>query len=294
MVLKRTLGEKMFDFFNVCFMLLIIFITLYPMMYVVFASLSDPNELSKHLGMLWRPLGFTLNGYELVLANENIITGYKNTLFYVVFGTAANLLMTSLGAYVLSRKWFMLRNPILLMITFTMFFSGGIIPLFLILNSIGLINTRLAMIIPNVISVWNLIVMKTSFEAIPAGMEESAKIDGANDFIVFAKIILPLSLPIIAVMGLFYGVANWSEWFSAVMYLKDRELFPLQLFMREILILSNDAETMRSMVMSGETEAYSKLVKYCTIIVSTVPILLVYPFIQKYFVKGIMIGAVKG
>lgn len=293
MKFKRSLGEWTFDFINTCIMVLLMIAAIYPVLYVLFASFSMPAQLDKHVGILLKPLGFTLEGYKLILNNNNIITGYENTLFYVIVGTAVNLIMTALGAYALSRKGFLLRNIILFLITFTMFFSGGIIPLFLILKDMGMINTRWVMVLPGAISVWNLIVMKTSFEAIPVSLEESAKIDGANDIIVLFRIILPISIPIMAVMALFYGIGHWNSWFNAVLYLRSRSLYPLQLFMREILILNNDTNTMRDFA-TGQSESYSKLVKYCAIIVSTIPVLMVYPFLQKYFVKGIMIGAIKG
>lgn len=296
MVGKRTIGEKIFDSMNVIFMIFMMIICAYPMLYVLFASISDPSALSQHQGILYRPLGFTLKGYKLVLDNPNITMGYVNTIFYVVVGTAVNLLVTSIGAYVLSRKNLFWGSLIMFMITFTMFFGGGLIPYYLTIQKLGLLNKRLALIIPGAISTWNLIVMRTSFMSIPDSLEESARIDGANDFTILFRIILPLSKATLAVMALFYAVGHWNGWFNAMIFLRDRKLFPLQLFLREILI-SNDTNTMQritDMSQLGEQDLYKSLVQYCTVIVATVPILFIYPFLQKYFVKGVMIGSIKG
>jgi len=270
---------------------------------VLFASFSEPLELMKHRGLLMKPLGFTVNGYILVFKNPNIINGYINTLFYVIVGTALNLLLTSMGAYALSRRNILWKNAMMFCITFTMFFGGGLIPTYLLVKSVGLINTRWALIIPGLIGTYNLIIMRTSFAAIPDSLEESAKIDGANDFTVLFKIIMPVSKAVLAVILLFYAVGHWNAWFNAMIYLRDRKLFPLQLILREILI-SNDLQSMsrtggqaaEAMTQANADTVYLSrvLVQYCTIIVATVPILLLYPFVQKYFVKGVMIGSLKG
>jgi putative aldouronate transport system permease protein len=294
MKIKNTVGGASFDVFNILFMIIMILVTAYPLLYVAFASLSVPSELDKHMGPLLYPLGFTLEGYKRVFGFPHIAVGYRNTAFYVIAGTTLNLVMTSITAYALAKKGYIFRTPILMMVTFTMFFSGGMIPTFLILKQLAITDTVWAMIVPGAISVWNMIVMKTSFEAMPPGLEESAKIDGANDIVVFLKIALPLSLPVVAVMTLFYAVTHWNAWFNAVLYIRNRNLYPLQLFMREILIQNNETETARDMITSADSEMYAKLVKYCSIIVSTVPVLAVYPFLQKHFVKGVMVGAVKG
>ncbi|WP_129724922.1 carbohydrate ABC transporter permease [Xylanivirga thermophila] len=296
MINKRTTGEKVFDVINVIIMILLMISCLYPMLYVLFASISDPKILSQHRGILLKPLGFTLKGYDLVFSNPNISSGYINTIFYVIIGTAINIFMTSLGAYVLSRRNLYWRKLITFLITFTMFFGGGLIPYYLLVQKLGLINTRAAMIIPGAVSTWNLIVMRTSFLSIPDSLEESARLDGANDFTILFKIILPLSKATIAVMTLFYAVGHWNEWFNAMIFLRDRDLFPLQLILREILI-TNDTKDMTIITDAsqlGEQDIYKSLVQYCTIIVATVPILFIYPFLQKYFVKGVMIGSVKG
>lgn len=296
MVGRRTAGEKIFDIINVMIMILLIVICIYPLLYVLFASFSDPVRLTQHRGFMWKPLGFTFKGYELVFKNPNILSGYANTIFYVVAGTAVNLLMTSLGAYVLSRKDALLVNPMMFLITFTMFFSGGLIPSYLLIQKLNLVNKRAVMIIPGAISTWNLIVMRTSFMSIPDSLEESARIDGANDFTILFRIILPLSKAVLAVMTLFYAVGHWNAWFNAMLYLRKRNMYPLQLILREILII-NDTSTMQT-VQTGtdmlHEDIYRPLIQYSTIIVATVPILCIYPFLQEYFVEGVMIGAIKG
>lgn len=293
MIIKKSIGEKIFDAGNIILMILLMVITLYPFLYVVFASLSNPFELMAHTGILLKPLGFSTAAYKAVIKNEMIVIGYRNTLFYVAVGTAYNILMTSLGAYVLSRRKFYWKKYIMAMVVFTMFFNGGLVPNFLLIKRLGMYNTFWAVIIPGAISTWNLFIMRTSFMSIPASLEESAKIDGANDIIVLIRIVLPLSLPVIAVMVLYYGVGHWNAWFNAMIYLKNRNLYPLQLVLREILIL-NDTKEMISSTVTNEREPVGEVVKYATIIVATLPILCVYPFLQKYFVKGVMIGALKG
>ena len=262
---------------------------LYPMLHVLFASISDPIRLMQHTGVILKPLGFSLEGYKIVLKNPNIPVSYLNTIIYVVVGTSINILMTTLGAYALSRKGYMFKKTITLLIVFTMYFNGGLIPNFLLVKALGMYNTIWALVVPGAISTWNLIVMKTCFQAIPVSLEESARLDGANDFVILLKVFLPLSKATMAVMLLFYAVTQWSSWFNAMIYLSDRKKFPLQLIMREILIAnSTSGNTMDSDVMFLE-----EVVKYATIIVSTVPVLCIYPFVQKYFMTGVMMGSVK-
>jgi putative aldouronate transport system permease protein len=293
MVSKRTNGEKIFSVFNTAFMVFLVIITLYPMLYVVFASFSDPYLLAAHRGPLLKPLGFTLGGYTLVLANPNIPAGYLNTLFYVVAGTSISMVMTTIFAFVLSRRNLYWKAPIMVMVVFTMYFSGGMIPSYILIQRLGLLNTRWALLLPGAITTWNLIVMRTSFMGIPASLEESAYIDGANDITVLLHIIIPLSIPTIAVMVLFYAVGSWNSWFAASIYLRNRNLFPLQLIIREILIINNTNDMLRE-IENIDRGNFQDLVKYSVIVIATVPILTVYPFLQKYFVKGIMIGALKG
>ncbi len=263
---------------------------LYPMWHVVMASFSDPIELMRHSGVILKPLGHSLEGYRVVLQNPNIPKSYFNTIFYVLAGTSINMLLTTMGAYALSRKGFLFRRTLTLLIVFTMYFNAGLVPNFLLVKGLGMYNSILALLLPGAISTWNLIVMKTAFQSIPVSLEESARLDGANDFTILFRIFLPLSKATVAVMILFYAVGHWSSWFHAMLYLRDRAKFPLQLIMREILI-SNSANGNASA--DSDVMFLQEVVKYATIVVSTVPILFIYPFAQKYFMAGVMMGSVK-
>lgn len=292
--MKKTKGEKIFAVFNIFIMILLLCVTLYPMLHVVFGSISDPKRLLAHSGAILYPLGMDLNAYAVVFSSKNIFTGYFNTIFYTVAGSALSMMLTVLGAYALARKGVMLGKYIMLGVVFTMFFSGGMIPSYLLVKDLGLLDTRAAIIVPTAISTWNLIVLRTAFKGVPENLFESAALDGANDFIIMFRIALPLVMSTIAVIILFYGVERWNEWFSASIYLRNRSKYPLQLFLREILIASQVNETVKSSPLSLDTDLYRESIKYATILVSILPILCVYPFLQKYFVHGVMIGAVKG
>lgn len=289
---RRTIGEILFDTGNVAFMLLLIGLTLYPFYYILLASFSDPSELVKARGFFFLPQGYSTAAYGAVISNPLIRIGYLNTLFYVAGGTAVGLLLTSFGAYALSRKNVFGRDAIMIMIVITMFFSGGLIPTYLLVKSLGMLDTRLAVFIPTAINTWNLIIMRTSFQQVPFSLEESARMDGANDFTILFRIFLPVSMPVVAVMILFYSVHYWNEFFYAMIYLRTRTLYPLQLFLREIIIASSSESMMTGVV--TDREPIGQTIKYATIIVTTAPILAVYPFLQRYFVRGVMIGAIKG
>jgi putative aldouronate transport system permease protein len=290
---RRTAGDLIFDGILTALMLILIAITLYPLLYVAFASLSDAGLLAQHRGLMFRPDGFSIAAYKLVFRNPMISIGYRNTLFYVVTGTIINLVVTTLTAYGLSRKNVMWKNPIMFMIVFTMFFSGGLIPTFLLVGvTMNMIDKAWALIIPPAINTWNLLIMKTSFEGVPVALEESARIDGANDFHILWNIVIPLSLPVVAVMILFYAVYHWNAFFNAMIYLRTRDLWPVQLVLRDILV-SNSQSDMTVGVFGGDIAPIGETIKYATIIVATVPILAIYPFLQRYFVKGVMIGAIK-
>lgn len=290
MIEKKTTSEKIFAIFNYIFLALLSIIFAYPIFHAVLASISDPLQLMRHTGVIYKPLGFSLEGYKVVFANRNIVTGYVNTIAYTVIGTALSMLFSILGAYALSRPYFPGKKVFTFAIVFTMYFSGGMIPSFLLVRNIGMYNTRAAMIIPSLLTTYNLIVMKTAFQSVPASLEESAKIDGANDFVVLFKIILPVTIPTMAVMILFYAVNYWNSWFPALMYLQERNYYPLQMFLREILI-SNSASGNASM--DVDTYMLEETIKFTTIVVSTVPILCIYPFVQKYFMSGLMLGSIK-
>src|SRR5579859_1951578 len=291
---KRSLSELIFDYSNVLLMLVLVAITFYPLLYIVSASLSDPTLLAQHRGLLATPLGFSIDAYIRVIQNPSIVTGYRNTIFYVGAGTAIDVTLTTLGAFVLSRRNVLWKEPILFLIIFTMFFSGGLIPTYLLVSrSLGWVNSPLALIIPGAIQTYNLIIMRTAFQEVPYELEEAAKIDGANDFQVLVQVYLPLIKPVLAVMILFYAVGHWNSFFPALIYLRDRNLYPLQLFLREILI-QNQTDSMTTTTASGDVQMIAETVKYATIVVVTLPILVVYPFLQRYFVKGVLIGGIKG
>lgn len=289
---KPTTGERLFDIANIACMLLLIFFTLYPFWYVLVGSLGDAVWVTGQRGLLWFPYGFNLEAYKAVFLNPMILSGYLNTLFIVVVGTSLNMIMTAFGAYALSRRNLLLKNPLMFLIVFTMFFNGGLIPFYLIVSGLGLIDSIWALIVPGAISTFNLIIMRTTFQAVPVSLEESAKLEGANDFVVLFRIVLPLSIPVVAVLILFYGVAHWNSWFSALIFIRSRDLYPLQLILREILI-TNNTEQMITGVTGDNKIMIGATIKYAAIIVATGPILLLYPFLQKYFVKGVMIGAIK-
>lgn len=292
MIEKSTTGDKIFNIFDYTLVGLIALLCVYPMVHVLFASISDPMLLMQHSGVLLWPRGFSLEGYKIVVQNPNIPIGYANTIFYVVAGTTINMLLSAMGAYALSRKKFMFKKIITIGIVFTMYFSGGLIPNFLLVRGLGLYNSRWALILPGAIATWNLIVMKTSFQNIPASLEESAKIDGANDFTILFRIFIPVGKATMAVMILFYAVAHWNAWFNAMVYIQNRKLYPLQLFMREILISNSTSGNIQADV-DADVFFLEEVIKYATIIISTVPILFAYPFAQKYFVKGVMMGSLK-
>lgn len=292
MINRHRIPTVLFDILNTCFLILVTCATVYPMIYILFGSLSQASKLVGHTGLLIWPKGFSLRAFQLVFNNPNISSGYRVTLFVVIAGTAFNILMTALGAYVLSRKIFPIRKQLMMLIIFTMYFSGGLIPRYLLIyRSLGLGNSLLALILPGAIATWNLIIMRTYFQGIPDSLEESAKIDGASEWLILFRIILPLSMPVVAVMILYYGIGHWNAWFDAMVFIRERPLYPLQLILREILVMA-DTDAMTS---GGEgLEEIGDNLKYATIITATVPILFAYPFVQKYFVKGVMIGALKG
>ena len=291
--MKTTFSRKCFVCFNTVFLTLLSLLCLYPMLYVLFASLSDSRELMSHSGLLLAPLKFNTNAYISVFKNPSILSGYRNTLFILVLGTVYSVTLTSLGAYVLSRRNFLLRNFFMMAITFTMFFNGGLIPFYMVVKKVGLYNSLLSLIIPLGISTYNLIIMRTSFAAVPVELEEAARIDGASHWTILFKIYIPVSKAIIAVMILYYGVGLWNGWFYSMIFIADRDKFPLQLILREILI-QNDTSSVTGGVGMEDGFSVAESVKYAIIVVATAPILCIYPFIQKYFVKGVMIGAVKG
>lgn len=292
----RTRGEKSFAVFNYIFMTLLCIICIYPLWYVLVASLSDPVLLYMQRGILVWPLGeWSTRGYHLVMENPNIPLGFRNTLIYLGVGTFINMLITTMAAYGLSRKDCYWNSKIMKLIAFTMYFAGGLIPFYLMVKNMNLLDTYSGIILPVMVNTWNLIVMRTAFAGIPDSLEESARLDGANDWTILWRIFFPLAQATIAVIALFYAVGWWNNWFNPSIFLSSKSKYPLQLVLREIL-LKNDTSAMTQVGSIGQSqqEQYRMLVKYCTIIVATVPILIVYPFLQRYFVKGVMVGSIKG
>lgn len=289
---KKSIGEHIFDLINICFMIVLVIVTLYPFWFVTVASFSSPLSVASNRGLMLTIEGFNIDSYRAVFKNPNIWIGYKNTLIYLVLGTFINMLMTTIGAYGLSRKNLYGRRLIMAFITFTMFFSGGMIPGFLVVKNLGMVDTIWSMVIPGAIGTYFMIIMRTSFEGIPVDFEEAARIDGANDFTIMWKVIIPLSLPTIAVISLFYAVRHWNAYFNALLFLRSRELFPLQIILREILVTNSMNDMLTDI--SVDRQPISETIKYATIIVSTLPILLLYPYLQKYFIKGVLIGGLKG
>ena len=291
----RSRGEKAFAIFNYIFMTLIAFITIYPMWHVLMTSFSDPTQVFMHRGAYFWIRGTPqIRGYQLVFENPNILSGFQNTLIYVAAGSGVGMIMTILASYGLSRKGTYWNSKIMKFMVFTMFFHGGLIPFFIQMRNMGFLDTRWAVILPSFVSVMNIIIMRTSFVAIPDSLVESAKLDGASELRIVTSIVIPVSKATIAVIALFYTVGHWNAWFNAAIFLNDRSLWPIQLILREVL-LQGDTSAMVDIGAVGQAgiERYRLLVRYSTIVVSTVPILMIYPFLQKYFVSGVMIGSLK-
>ena len=283
-----------FDYLNTALMAVFTLIFVIPFMHLIFSSVSDPIYLSRTTGLILWPHGFTLKGYVLSFSNRSIISGYLNTFFYLSLGTLLNMLCTMMAAYTFSRRKLMFGNALMFMLVFTMYFSGGLIPFYLQVRNVGLYNNRMVMILPELVNILNIIIMRTAFAGIDENLYESAKIDGAGHITILFKIIAPVSKATIAVIALFYAVHHWNAWFNASIFLQDRSKYPLQLIMREILILNQDNARSESLLEAAAMDKYRPLVKYAVIIISTAPILVAYPFIQKYFTKGVMIGSIKG
>lgn len=290
----ETRGDKLFGVINSLLLVMILLIVLYPLVFVLSASISNPAAVSR--GELWLfPKEITFVGYEKVFQNREILTGYGNTILYTVIGTSINLLMTILAAFPLSRTNLPGRNVIMFALVFTMFFSGGLIPSYLVVKKLGLLNSMWALVLPGAVSVYNIIIMRTFFRtSVPYEVQEAAMIDGCTTLQILYRIMLPLSMPIIAVMVLFYSVDHWNSYFSALIYLTDRDKFPLQLILREILIQNQMDKMAGGASALSEQIMYGQAIKYAVVIVANLPVFLLYPFLQRYFVKGMTIGAIKG
>ena len=294
-LIKESKADKAFIIGNYIILAFVLVIVLYPIIYVVSASFSSPQAVIG--GEVWLfPVEPTLMGYEAVFKNNQILVGFKNSFIYMICGTFINLIMTMLCAYPLSRKELVGRNVITGIFVFTMYFSGGLVPTYMLIQKLGLLNTRWAMIIPAAMSVWNMIIARTYLQnTIPDTLYEAAEIDGCSPIGFFCKVVMPLSKPILAVLVLYYGVAHWNTYFSAMIYLNNQDLFPLHLILRKILIINNiDPTMMQDVEAMLQKQGLVDLLKYSVIVVASVPVLCIYPFVQKYFVKGVMIGALKG
>ncbi len=294
---EKSYSDKIFDVVNLIVMCVLLLIFIWPMWFVLIASFSDPNQLWLGNVILW-PKGFTLEAYEKLLEYTDIWIGYKNTILYTVVGTLVNLILTVTLAYPLSRKDFLPRKFIMIMLVITMYFSGGLIPTYLVVKNLGMVNNFWAMIIPGAISTYNVLVVRTYFlNSIPNELHEAAKLDGANNLQFFGKIALPLAKPVVAVVGLYYAVGHWNDYYTALIYLYDKEKFPLTCFLKNLIIDTSTAMQGSFGSSASEMESMIRLaqsLKYSTIIVAVIPMLIVYPFVQKFFVKGVMIGSIKG
>ncbi|MCU6709580.1 carbohydrate ABC transporter permease [Paenibacillus sp. J5C_2022] len=277
---------------NTIVLLLLVIVTLYPFLYMLAVSVSKDIYVMKGEVWLW-PKGFNLEMYRMVLNDPRISTAYVNTILYTVVGTCVALAVTSLGGYAISKREMWGSKAFMMLIVFTMFFSGGMIPTFLVVKGVGLMDSFWAMVLPGAVSTWNLIIMRTFFQAFPTELEESGRIDGLSEFGIFLRIVLPLSKAVLATIGLFYAVGIWNNFYQALLYLRDSDLYPLQVVLRNI-VLAGQINNGDVTSVGGDQLIVEESLKFTTILVSTLPILLVYPFIQKYFVKGVMIGSVKG
>ncbi len=293
-MLKRSKGEKIFAVFNYTGMVILCIIFILPVWHVLMGSISDPLRISAYSGIILYPLGdVTFGGYKLVLQNNSILRSYLNTILIVVTATGLGTLLTILSAYVMSVRGLYWKKPFNFIVTFTMIFNGGLIPTYMVVRNLHMLDTYWSLIIPGCCVAYNIIIMRTSFSQVPAALSEAATIDGAGHFRILCQIILPVSKSIIAVIVLFYAIQQWNAWFNASIYLQNRDLYPLQLTLREIVLKSSENSIIANA--DGETvDIYRPLIKYCTIMVSIIPMMIVYPFVQKYFVKGVMIGSIKG
>jgi putative aldouronate transport system permease protein len=289
--LKQRFG--VFDLFNVILMLILIVVTLYPLYYMGIVSISSGDAVNKG-DVLFHPIGINFQAYKVVLDDPAIIRSYANTIFYTSLGVLISLFITVLCAYPLARSHFYGRWVFSLFVVFTMFFDGGLIPKFMVVHSLGMVNTLWAIVIPTAINVFYMILMRTFFEQIPEELHESATVDGAKEFRILFQIVLPLSMPVMATMFLFYAVGQWNSFFPALIYLNDKELYPLQILLRNIVIQGDMASQATQMTGGAEMAVMTENIKYAAVFVAILPILCIYPFVQKFFVQGAMLGSVKG
>lgn len=290
----KSRGYRVFTIFNYIILTAIAIACLYPFYYVVAASVSNPEELMRNQGLLLRPLGeMTLDGYRMVFSNKLVLSGFGNTFFVLLAGLVFNLVLTTLGAYVLSLRELMLRKPLTILVIVTMYFSGGLIPTYLNVKDFGMLDSLWSLIVPGAITTSNLIIMRSAFLSIPESLSEAAKIDGATHMQILFNVMLPLVKATMAVMVLYYAVSHWNAWFNASIYLRTPSKYPLQLVLRNILVESQTGDMMQD-IGAARSPQVQQLIKYALIVVSSIPIISIYPFLQKFFQKGVMMGAVKG
>ncbi|SFS60245.1 carbohydrate ABC transporter permease [Paenibacillus sp. BC26] len=291
--IKESSGDKVFLTVIYIILALVLVAVLYPLIYIFSSSFSSPAAVSAGRVWLW-PVDFSIKGYEALFKNPQVLTGYGNSLLYTAAGTFISVMLTVMLAYPLSRSTFFGRNVIMMLITFTMLFSGGLIPTYLVVKSMGLIDTRWALIIPNAVWVWQVIIARSFFQqSIPAELVEASEIDGCTDIRFIRSVVLSLSKPIIAVLVIMYAVGQWNAYFDALIYLKTSSKYPLQLILRSIIIQNNSGSNMDAMK-QVEKQQLAELLKYSLIVVATLPVLIIYPFVQRYFVQGMLVGSVKG
>lgn len=292
--IRESAGDRRFMFVVYLFLIVILVIVLYPLVYIVSASFSDP--LAVTAGKVWLlPVDFSLRGYEVTFQNPQIVTGYLNSLYYTIVGTIISVVLTVMVSYPLSRRDVYGASVIMLLITFTLIFSGGLIPTYLVVKDLGMIDTRWALLIPQAIAAFQVIIARTFFRsAIPDELVEAAELDGCSDLQFMWQVVLPLSKPIIAVLALMYAISQWNGYFDALIYLKSSELQPLQLVLRNILILNTTSSGTMDATAMAQRQQLADLLKYCLVVVGSVPVLIIYPFVQRYFVKGMLIGSIKG
>ena len=291
-MIRRTRGEKIFNVFNVTILGVVALMALYPFVFTISMSLSSAAEAMRS-GLHLYPRDISLTSFEMVLANPEIVSGFSNSVLRTVAGTALTLFFTCLTAYPLARRELPHRGPLLFLILFTMIFSGGIVPNYLLIKNIGLIDSLWALILPHMLTAFNVIVMKNFFQSIPESLAESAKIDGASEINILARIYVPLSKPVLATIGLWTAVAHWNQWFDAMLYITNDENQVLQTFLQRIVIESSVEMIEQGLVDPSVTQFTPETIKAATVVVTVLPMLLIYPFVQKYFVKGIMLGGVK-
>ncbi|SFM17702.1 putative aldouronate transport system permease protein [Paenibacillus sp. 1_12] len=291
MIHNKGLGSRIFDGFNYIFLMVVTLLTFIPFYYVLVASLSPVKQVLTSNIILW-PDEFTLDAYHMIMSNPSFVRALLFTLYITVTGTLTNMLFTTSLAYTLSKKRFRGRRVILILVIFSMLFSGGMIPTFLVVKGLGMLNTIWALLIPGAISAFNLIILKNFFLSIPESLEESARIDGCSNFGVLFRIVLPLSLPALATFTMFYAVGNWNQFFAPIIYENNSKFWTLQVVLRQLVIVG-DTTGYGQTVDDFNKAAFPETLKYAAIIVATVPILLIYPFLQKYFTKGVLLGSIK-